>query len=232
MYRPQKSKSPGSMLIIQKPSGNKKNRNPTRSLSPPRKNRSPQRDQEGSGKGKKKSKNKESDKKKKHYDDVNDLMDMDIAGGAKDKEQAQADAKTAFTKENILKRKAQPSGLETTDFLGFDGKLDENQKESNEDLDPSSSRIKKVKSEPVLETRGQNNYRGRGNERNDRNERNEQDTNYVTFDEETKVAPWMLRTTHKVKNTLVRLHNEIIDFVNYVAPRDEEHRKRELAYKR
>lgn len=42
----------------------------------------------------------------------------------------------------------------------------------------------------------------------------------------------MTKDTHRVMNSLVRFHNEIIDFVNYVAPSDDEHSKRQKAFNR
>ena len=45
--------------------------------------------------------------------------------------------------------------------------------------------------------------------------------------DEEKLAPWMTRSTQKIRNTLVRFHNEIIDFVSYVMPSKEDHNLRE-----
>jgi non-canonical poly(A) RNA polymerase PAPD5/7 len=42
----------------------------------------------------------------------------------------------------------------------------------------------------------------------------------------------MSKGTARVKNTLVRFHNEIIDFMNFVAPSKDEHLKREEAFAR
>jgi len=49
---------------------------------------------------------------------------------------------------------------------------------------------------------------------------------FLSPDEE-RLAPWMTNSTQKIKNTLVRFHNEIIDFVNFITPSKEDHNKRE-----
>jgi len=40
------------------------------------------------------------------------------------------------------------------------------------------------------------------------------------------IAPWISTSTIKIKNSLARLHNEIIDFYNYILPSEEEHNSR------
>jgi len=52
------------------------------------------------------------------------------------------------------------------------------------------------------------------------------DRGYKPLDDE-KLAPWMTRSTQKIRNTLVRFHNEIIDFVSYVMPSKDDHNLRE-----
>jgi hypothetical protein len=54
----------------------------------------------------------------------------------------------------------------------------------------------------------------------------------LTLPETRKEAPWVSKETHRVGNTLVRFHNEVVDFVSYVSPPDDEHEKREKAFKR
>ncbi len=54
---------------------------------------------------------------------------------------------------------------------------------------------------------------------------------FLSPDEE-RLAPWMTKSTMKIKNSLVRFHNEIIDFVNYIVPSKEAHAKREKALER
>lgn len=54
----------------------------------------------------------------------------------------------------------------------------------------------------------------------------------LNFDEEKKVAPWLSKGTSAIRNTLVRFHNEIIDFCNYILPTETEHKRRETAMDR
>jgi len=44
--------------------------------------------------------------------------------------------------------------------------------------------------------------------------------------DQSKVAPWVGPNTMKIKNPLAKLHNEIIDFYNYITPSNEEHNRR------
>ena len=46
------------------------------------------------------------------------------------------------------------------------------------------------------------------------------------------IAPWLSSSTVKIKNSLARLHNEIIDFYNYILPSEEEHNMRLGAIKK
>ena len=54
-------------------------------------------------------------------------------------------------------------------------------------------------------------------------------SSYNKSADEEKLAPWMSRSTQKIRNTLVRFHNEIIDFVNYITPSKEDHTLRETS---
>lgn len=49
---------------------------------------------------------------------------------------------------------------------------------------------------------------------------------FLSPDEE-RLAPWMSNATQKIRNTLVRFHNEIIDFVNFITPSEDDHNRRE-----
>lgn len=49
--------------------------------------------------------------------------------------------------------------------------------------------------------------------------------------EERKKAPWITESTLQVKHSLVRLHNEILDFCAYVSPSKLESSRREKAIK-
>lgn len=114
------------------------------------------------------------------------------------------------------------------DFLQFHNEHSnaKNSEEQNEQFEEIQKRVK-------LDTRDR--------DRSDRNDWQQQDYNnrsrgnnnpVFSVQEEEKLAPWMSQSTQKIKNTMVRFHNEIIDFVNYVAPLKEEHAKREKAMER
>jgi hypothetical protein len=51
------------------------------------------------------------------------------------------------------------------------------------------------------------------------------------MDEEKTFAPWMSEKTMSIKNPNVRLHNEIIEFTNYISPSNQDHDKRMNAIK-
>jgi non-canonical poly(A) RNA polymerase PAPD5/7 len=44
-----------------------------------------------------------------------------------------------------------------------------------------------------------------------------------------QVAPWMTSRTRDIKDSLLRFHNEVIEFCEYVSPTKEEHAFREKA---
>lgn len=46
------------------------------------------------------------------------------------------------------------------------------------------------------------------------------------------IAPWLTPLTASIKNSLARLHNEIIDFYQYIIPSEEEHNSRLAAIKK
>ncbi|CAD8121914.1 unnamed protein product [Paramecium sonneborni] len=46
------------------------------------------------------------------------------------------------------------------------------------------------------------------------------------------VIPWMSKKTMMIKNPVLRLHNEMIEFFNYISPSDQEHKRRITAYMR
>lgn len=49
---------------------------------------------------------------------------------------------------------------------------------------------------------------------------------------EVRSVPWMSKRTAGISSSLVRAHNEIIEFVNYVIPTKEEHAHREKSLER
>jgi len=38
-----------------------------------------------------------------------------------------------------------------------------------------------------------------------------------------RIAPWVKKSTLRIRNPLARLHNETIDFCEYLAPTEKEH---------
>ena len=42
----------------------------------------------------------------------------------------------------------------------------------------------------------------------------------------SSIAPWVKKSTLKIKNPLAKMHNEIIEFYNYICPSEAEHEKR------
>lgn len=45
-------------------------------------------------------------------------------------------------------------------------------------------------------------------------------------DEKLYIAPWITNETKTIKNSLARLHNEIIDFYDYISPDEQTHSAR------
>ena len=44
------------------------------------------------------------------------------------------------------------------------------------------------------------------------------------------ITPWLAASTLEIKDSLLRFHNEVIDFYNYIKPSDESHRSRLQAF--
>lgn len=55
------------------------------------------------------------------------------------------------------------------------------------------------------------------------------ETEGSSFNHERVYAPWMSKATSLIKNPNVRLHNEIIEFSQYVQPTQEDFEMREAA---
>ena len=51
------------------------------------------------------------------------------------------------------------------------------------------------------------------------------------FQQERVYAPWMSKATSTISNINVRLHNEIVEFSQYIQPTPEDVQKREIAIK-
>ena len=45
----------------------------------------------------------------------------------------------------------------------------------------------------------------------------------------SRVAPWMTKKTRDIRDSLLRFHNEIIEFSEYICPTPQEHEVRERA---
>lgn len=48
----------------------------------------------------------------------------------------------------------------------------------------------------------------------------------IILAENAYIAPWMSLTTKTIKIPSIRLHNEIVDFYNYISPTSTEHERR------
>jgi len=106
------------------------------------------------------------------------------------------------------------------DFLEFNSNKEDYK-------DPETSFNKYEEPQKHLKTDSRDRDRDRNNRSPDYDRGSRQEySSYKSIDEE-KLAPWMSRSTQKIRNTLVRFHNEIIDFVNYVTPSKEDHILRE-----
>lgn len=44
------------------------------------------------------------------------------------------------------------------------------------------------------------------------------------------ITPWIAVSTLEIKDSLLRFHNEVIDFYNYIKPSEESHRSRLQAF--
>lgn len=51
----------------------------------------------------------------------------------------------------------------------------------------------------------------------------------MSYQEEKVFAPWMSKSTAQIKNTNVKLHNEIIEFTKYIQPNPLDIDKREMS---
>lgn len=87
----------------------------------------------------------------------------------------------------------------------------------SEDVDLSEKPYKKLK---------------KSSEKHDETSGSINSENIQNIDEKVFIAPWLTPLTLKIKNSLARLHNEIIDFYNYITPSEEEHNSRLQAIKR
>ncbi len=54
----------------------------------------------------------------------------------------------------------------------------------------------------------------------------------IITNERDYIAPWLTSSTASIKNSLARLHNEMIDFYQYIIPSEEEHNSRLAAIKK
>lgn len=68
--------------------------------------------------------------------------------------------------------------------------------------------------------------RGKGNPKRFKAKLENPEANY---DAERKYSPWMSRETAKIRNPNVRLHNEIIELTNYLMPKENDFKRRQLS---
>lgn len=94
------------------------------------------------------------------------------------------------------------------EFIGFENEVEKEAK-NPEDFNYS----KKLK-------------RGKGN-----NSRNLKKLANLEADYETerKFSPWMTKETSRIRNPNVRLHNEIIELTNFLMPKENDFKRRQLA---
>jgi hypothetical protein len=158
----------------------------------------------------KKIKDKEREKNDTRTREMNSLLDEDDRSRKINEEEVKSDtlAEKANTKRNFSKMN------EKKDFLQFE-ESKHNDPHSDDEIENLDKTFKKLKG-----GKPKNEDTSKGDGSNSR------------FEEEKKEAPWMSKQTFKIRNTLVRFHNEIIDFMNHVSPTKEEHAKREKAFER
>ena len=100
-----------------------------------------------------------------------------------------------------------------------------NEKESSYP-DPYYKKLKKERDEYTRFEMRSNDFR--------RNKEGSFDNSYQQQQqkEEVRTVPWMSKRTAGISSSLVRAHNEIIEFVNYIIPSKEDHRLREKSMER
>lgn len=99
---------------------------------------------------------------------------------------------------------------EMDEFIGFE---EDKQAMKTEEEEEYSFDTKKMK-------------RGKGNDQ--KSDRKIENTE-ANYDNERKFAPWMSRETSKIRNPNVRLHNEIIELTNYLMPKENDFKRRQLS---
>ncbi len=177
----------------------------------PNKTNTPNNRKQGSNNKAKRAKEKGKEKNEARVNEMNSLLDDDDHSRKLDHQETKSDIIPESSK--TVKRNFAHLN-EKKDFLKFeDTKEDENQED--DEIDALDKTFKKLKG---------------GKPKNE--ESGKADVNNSRYEEEKKEAPWMTKQTFKIRNTLVRFHNEIIDFMNFVAPSKEEHQRREKAFER
>jgi hypothetical protein len=204
-----KSRDPRKRLMHRSSSPQGK-KNDTKSDTP-KKNNTPNKKKQNSNNKAKRAKEKEREKNESRIQEMNSLLNEDDQSKKSQKEETKSDIVPETTK--TAKRNYSQLN-DKKDFLKFeDTKEDENNKDDEiEALDKTFKKLKGGKQK--------NEDSGKG------------DINQGRYEEEKKEAVWLTKQTFKIKNTLVRFHNEIIDFMNYVSPTKEEHQRREKAFER
>jgi len=138
-------------------------------------------------------------------------------------------------KTNLEKRTLEKmlKGNEDTTFIEFDEADDLQQTQPSylvkagegESIDDMFRKLKKVKNEEGDSEQKSAREVYKGSSRK---------TKEVVIDEEDekKMAPWMSNATSKIENTTLRLHNEIMDFVEYIGPSKKEDALRKKSFEK
>lgn len=132
---------------------------------------------------------------------------------------------------NVFERKKQNSSIQETqtkDLILFSSNTD-----SQADQNKKKRDINSIINEDSLQDKPYKKIK-----KNEKNEKNaspikelQNSNNSQPIDERDFIAPWLTDSTIKIKNSLARMHNEIIDFYNYITPSEEEHNLRLQAIK-
>lgn len=179
---------------------------------------------------------KSADKKIKDSDSLNDMF---MADDEDSRRNLQEKLDIATEEQNTAKRATQSK----KDFIQFDDDDEEekpsNPSRTNATQNQSKSAIdnifKKVKKSNDDYSRTEVTQNDSGRDRNHRERDQQYSDSYSQRKERESSAPnvpWMSIRTGSISSSLVRAHNEIIEFVNHVVPTKEAHRIRERSLER
>jgi len=135
-----------------------------------------------------------------------------------------------FKEPNILgKRNIENLNKKEEIFLKFGSKDDLEDTltikgEGLQSIDEAFNNLKKIKKENSLKKNAKEMYS---------NQKQSQNTDNHIFEEtERHFAPWMSKSTGKIENPIIRFHNEIIDFVDYIGPSQKEDSLRKKSFEK